>query len=129
MIEIWDKIIDEYKERLKELLNARRYDYKTVAKREIPNKSGIYVILDKEEALLYIGQSKRIRGRLIDDHLQNDKKGSAFRRNLSEFYHFEAEKEISQYIKNNCSFKYLELDKPKFVEHFANSVLKPKLNK
>ena len=127
--EDWDKTIGAYKKQLEELLRAEPHDFKAIKKREIPSVSGVYVIFGKAGDLLYVGQSKRLRGRLIDDHLQNDKIGSAFRRNLSECYDLGTEKEINQYILNNCSFKYVELEKPKLLEHFAISLLKPKLNK
>jgi excinuclease UvrABC nuclease subunit len=129
MMEDWDRAIKAYKKQLKELMYAKPCDFKAVRKRDIPSVSGVYVIFDKAGVLLYVGQSSRLRGRLIDDHLQNDKIGSAFRRNLSECYHLNTEKEITQYILDNCFFKYMELDKPKFLEHFAISLLKPKLNK
>lgn len=124
-----DKSIDLYKKQLNELLNAKPNEFKSIKKAAIPDKSGVYCIFDKVGVLLYVGQSTRLRRRLIDDHLQNDKQGSAFRRNLSEDYHLGSEKEITDYIVSDCSFKYVELDKPKLFEHFAISVLNPRLNR
>jgi len=129
MVEDWNRVIEVYKKQLKELMDVKPCYYKAIKKREIPSVSGVYAIFDKAEVLLYVGQSSRLRGRLINDHLKNDKAGSAFRRNLSECYHLNTEKEITQYVLDNCFFKYMELDTPKFLEHFAISLLKPKLNK
>ena len=125
----WDADIEIYKKQLEELLNSESHDFDAIRRKEIPNTGGVYIIFDKEKSFLYVGQSKRLRGRLVDDHLKNDKKGSAFRRNLSEGYHLATEKEITQYISANCSFKYIKLDKPKLLEYFVISLLKPKFNK
>lgn len=125
----WDNLIEDYKGQLKTLLSSKSHLFNSINRKEITDKSGVYAIFDKDSSLLYIGQSKNLKVRLICNHLQNDKIGSAFRRNLSEEYHLESEKEITQYILNNCFFKYMILDKPKPLEYFSISILKPKLNK
>jgi hypothetical protein len=129
MMDDWDKTIEAYKKQLEALLETKPCDFQGIKKKEIPSAGGVYAIFDKAGDLLYVGQSSRLRGRLIDDHLQNNKDGSAFRRNLSECYHLDSEKDITRYILENCSFKYIELDKPKLFEHFAICILNPKLNR
>lgn len=128
-MENWDNLIEDYKKQLKSLLDSEAYFFNSIRRKEVTDKPGVYVIFDKDLNLLYIGQSKNLKVRLIDNHLRNDKIGSAFRRNLSEEHHLESEKEITQYMLNNCSFKYIILDKPKSFEYFAISILKPKHNK
>ena len=128
-MEDWDNLIEDYKKQLKGLLDSKSHFFNSIKRKEIVDKSGVYVIFDKDSSLLYVGQSKNLKVRLIDNHLRNDKIGSAFRKNLSEEGHLESEEEITQYIFSNCSFKYMILDKPKYLEYFAISVLKPKLNK
>jgi hypothetical protein len=124
----WEQTIAEYKKQLVKLLEAPSSDFKGIKKKDIPDDRGVYAIFDRQQ-LLYIGQSKRLRGRLIDDHLQNDVKGSAFRRNVAGKFGLGTEKEITDFILANCSFKYCLADNPKLFEHFAISVLKPMLNR
>lgn len=128
-MEDWDKVIEIYKTQLKNLLSSKSHFFNSTKRKEIPDSIGIYVIFDKNSDLLYVGQSKNLARRLWDDHLHNDKIGSAFRRNLSECFRLNSEREITQYIVENCSFKYTVLDKPKFLEYFAISILTPKLNR
>lgn len=125
----WNKTIEEYKDLLQQLLEAPVYNFKGVSKKDLPGRSGVYAIFGINGVLLYVGQSSRLRGRLVEDHLQNDKQGSAFRRNLSERMGFVEEKQITQYIFNNCSFRFLELVSPKYFEYFTIAMLKPELNR
>ncbi len=125
----WDALIESYKKKVISLLDSETNLFNSIKRKEIPDKSGVYAIFGKDSSLLYIGQSKNLKVRLNDNHLRNDKIGSAFRKNLSKEYHLESEKEITQHILNNCSFKYVILDEPKPLEYFAISILKPKLNR
>lgn len=125
----YDKQIDSYIEQLEKLVASTSYDLLPENRKQIPKSAGIYIIFGKNQGLLYIGQSKNLQRRLIDDHLQNDKIGSAFRRNLADDKKLQTEKEITAYIRDNCYFKYMTLDSPKNLEHFAISVLTPKLNR
>ncbi len=125
----YDTLIDSYVKQLEKLVSSESYQFQSVERKQIPKQPGIYVIFNKSKELLYIGQSKNLQRRLIDDHLQNDKIGSAFRRNLSDALKLSSEKEITAHIRNNCYFKYMALDNPKNLEHFAIAVLTPKLNR
>ena len=122
-------VVNTYTQQLETLLKSNLCSFKTTDRKTIPNKSGIYAIFEHGSDLIYIGISGDIRRRIFGDHLTGDIKASAFRNNLSQHYNRKSEKAITDYITKNCTFKFMELDNPKYLEHFAVSVLKPKLNR
>ena len=126
-------IIDTYIRQLETLLKSKHYSFKTTDKKTIPKGNGIYGIFRRRSGLIYIGISKNIRRRIFGDHLTGDVKGSAFRKNLSQDRKRKSKRTtpraITDYIAKNCTFRFMKLNNPKYLEHFAISVLKPKLNR
>ncbi len=125
----FNKAIRAYSKQLKRLLESKIYPFNLPNRANIPAESGIYAIYEHNSDLLYIGISSNLRRRLFGDHVRGDRQASAFRRNLSNDYEIETEAKITNYLLKNCVFKYMTLSKPKYLEHFTISVLKPKLNR
>ena len=121
-------IVTVYSQQVETLLKSNLYPFKTDRK-TVSNKRGIYAIFEHDSYLIYIGISGNIRRRIFGDHLTGDIKASSFRNNLSQHYKLKPEKAITNYIAKNCTFRFMELKKPKYLEYFAISVLKPKLNR
>lgn len=119
-------------ESLNILVNSDKYEFSDLQSITIPTKPGLYAIYDSSgEHLLYIGESRSLRRRLLSDHLKGDKIGSSFRRNISQWLDVSEEVEISDYISHNCQFQFFQCDlkEAKRLEHFAIAVLEPILNK
>lgn len=123
------KRIEIYLKQLEKLFNSKSHFFNSVKRKDIPDRSGIYAIFKNNSDLLYIGVSKDLGKRILGDHLRSDITGSAFRKNLSEYYNLGSEKKIKEYILKNCYFKFMTLENPNHLEHFLISVLKPQLNK
>jgi len=97
--------------------------------KDIPEEPGLYAIYDENDVLIYIGQTSNLQRRLLRNHRSGNSRGSAFRRALMKDKEFENEKIMSSYIRNNCTFRYLPLQKElSAIEHFLIAVLEPKLN-
>jgi len=124
--------ISRYRAELNRLLHSATYEFSRIDRRDIPDVPGVYIIYDKTgRQILYVGESGDLRRRLFGDHRAGNRRGSAFRRALSRWKKMEDEKEIREYIIQNCSFQILpvpdKLERKRF-EHFAIAVLNPRLN-
>jgi len=121
-----------YRDRLSNLLDRPTYEFSRSDRRDIPDVPGVYIIYDKTaKQILYVGESDNVRRRLFGDHRSGNRRGSAFRRALSRWRKMEDEKEIREYIIQNCSFQVLPVPdklRRKRFEHFAIAVLSPLLN-
>ena len=109
------------------LLSARPF---TFAGAEVPERPGIYVIYGGGYPY-YVGQSKNLRRRLLVDHQKGNGKSSIFRRKLSLIKRFESEVTVTSYIREECAFRFLELESERErreLEHFATALLSPVLN-
>lgn len=121
-----------YKDELVRLLNSPTYEFLGQDRKNVPEAPGVYIIYQKVLGqVVYIGESDNLRRRLFSNHRSGNRRGSAFRRALSRWEKIEDEKEISEYIIQNCSFKFLlvsdKLERKRF-EHFTIAVLNPRLN-
>jgi excinuclease UvrABC nuclease subunit len=113
---------------LRRLLSARPFTFTSV---EVPERPGIYVIYDGGGRPCYVGQSRNLRRRLLVDHRVGNGKSSIFRRKLSLIKHFETEIAVTSYIREECAFRFLELESERErreLEHFATALLSPVLN-
>jgi len=121
-----------YRDRLQHLLDSPIHEFSRSDRKEIPDVPGVYIVYDKtKRQILYVGESGDLRRRLFGDHRAGNRRGSAFRRALSRWKKMEDEKEIKEYIVQNCSFQILPVPdklRRKRFEHFAIAVLSPTLN-
>ena len=111
------------------LINSEEISLKNLSSSEIPKEAGVYLILNKKE-IIYIGKSDNLRRRIISNHLKGDVIASILRKKIKRIYLLKDEKDISQWIKNNCSVKFMRLKGRdiSLLEHFAIAVLNPILN-
>jgi hypothetical protein len=68
---------------------------------------------------------------LLKQHRQGNVRGSQFRKALGQKYSLTSEAEISAYIRDNCSFQFLTVDKFEEIvrlEHFVTAILALVLN-
>jgi len=97
-----------------------------------PERLGVYVIYDKRvEATIYAGRTKNLRRRLLGDHKRGNIEGSQFRRALKRNLALKSESEITSYILQNCSFKFIvieEFEEMVRLEHFITAIIAPALN-
>jgi hypothetical protein len=103
------------------------FDFKS-----LPKVPGIYAIYDNDDSLIYVGKTNNLARRLLREHKSGNRRGSAFRRAMSIEKGLDEEAKLTSYILRNCKFQYLELSDERLlsaVEHFAISVLNPRLNK
>ena len=117
---------------MQNLLSQPSYNFSEASANDIPSSSGVYVIQDQaKNQLIYVGRTKNLRRRLLGDHKRGNIEGSQFRKSLGNSLGAESENAISEYIKENCNFRFLLV--PSFqetirLEHFATAILAPMLN-
>jgi excinuclease UvrABC nuclease subunit len=127
-----ESAIAVYSEKLKQILGQPVYRFATATSRRVPKESGIYIIHDvSSKQIIYAGRSKNLRVRLLQQHRQGNIRGSQFRKALGQKHNLNSETEISNYIRENCSFQFLPVENFEEMvrlEHFITAILAPTLN-
>ena len=118
---------------LNKLLAKTDYSFDEKSSSDSPKKSlGVYVICDKRtKEIIYAGRSKNLRRRLLGDHRRGNIDGSQFRKALGRSMGTTDENEISENIRQNCTYGYLPLKKFEDAvrfEHFITAIIGPVLN-
>lgn len=121
-----------YLEKLKQILDNPICNFCEATPEQVPAASGVYVIYDNSSnQMIYAGRSKNLRMRLLQQHKSGNIKGSQFRKALGQKHNLGGEAQISDYIKDNCSFKLLEVESFEEMvrlEHFITAIMAPILN-
>ena len=110
--------------------DKEKISFKFIKRGIINPKRGCYIIFDKDGKSIYVGRSKSLRGR-INQHRKSDSIASSFRRKIKKKYRFNTEEEVTNFIGENCSFIFIEIDDPKQeknFEHFLIALLDTELN-
>ena len=119
---------------LKQLLHGKIYGFSSAKPSDVPEEPGVYLISETKDdglTVIYIGQTRNLRRRILTNHRSGNRRASTFRRKLSKYRNLKTEEEISEYIRAKCSFQFLVLRedlKRNSLEHFAISLLNPELN-
>jgi len=117
---------------MEKLLTEASYNFAEASSKDVPERLGVYVIYDKRvEATIYAGRTKNLRRRLLGDHKRGNIEGSQFRRALKRNLALKSESEITSYILQNCSFKFIvieEFEEMVRLEHFITAIIAPALN-
>ena len=127
-----ESTLASYSEKLKQILNQPIYSFAEATSKQVPATSGVYVIYDhSSNQMVYAGRSKNLRARLLQQHKTGYIRGSFFRKNLGQKHNLDSVTKISNYIKDNCSFKLLEVksyEEMVRLEHFITAIMAPVLN-
>jgi len=127
-----ESTVASYSEKLKQVLNQPVYRFAEATSKQVPEASGVYVIYDSSSnQMIYAGRSKNLRIRLLQQHKSGNIRGSQFRKALGQKHNLDNAAKISDYIKDNCSFKLLEVESFEErvrLEHFITAILAPALN-
>ena len=105
-----ETIMDEAKELAKKLLGSKSSCYNEL--KDIPRKRGVYVIYNKKGKIIYVGESNKLKVRLLSDHISGESKisTSTFRKKLTkEPFNLQSGQEMLKWIKDNCSFCWIEI--------------------
>ena len=119
---------------LNKLLAKTDHSFDEVSSSGLPRSLGVYVICDKRtKEIIYAGRSKNLRRRLLGDHRRGNIDGSQFRKAFGRSMGTVDENEISENIRQNCTYGYLKIPPEKFedavrFEHFITAILGPVLN-
>ncbi len=117
---------------LKQLLSQPNHSFDEVSSTDVPRTLGVYVIYDKRIGkIIYAGRSKDLRRRLLGDHKRGNIDGSQFRKAFGRTLKTTDEKEISESIRQNCTFRYISIEKFEDAvrfEHFITAILAPVFN-
>ncbi len=106
-----------------ELLKKKPLDYDKIML--VPRKRGVYLIYNKQGKIMYVGESNKLRVRLLSDHISGEEKisTSTFRRKLTkEPFNLHSGKEMLNYIKTNCLFCWIEIE-DKDLCHLVEALL------
>lgn len=128
-----DSLIKQYKQIISELLRQPILNFDDELSKKIPKQPGIYRIFESNNLnkAIYIGKSKSLQRRIIGDHYTGDRIASTLKRKLINGEDLSNEKEVKNYLSNNCLVQFLMIqdkDLLTSIEHFAVAVLKPKWN-
>ena len=130
---MYQAIIAEYLDKLNRLLSNTDHSFDELPPVSVLSRSlGVYVIFDKRsKEVIYAGRSKNLRRRLLGDHRRGNIDGSQFRKALGRSIGTANEKEISEYIRKNCTYRFLKLnnfEEAVRLEHFITAIIGPVLN-
>ena len=130
---MYEDIIAEYLDKLNRLLSNTNHSFDELPPTSVLSRSlGVYVIFDKRsKEVIYAGRSKNLRRRLLGDHRRGNIDGSQFRKALGRSIGTANEEEISEYIRKNCTYRFLKLDnfeEAVRLEHFITAIIGPVLN-
>lgn len=118
-----EKIIDETKKLAKKLLENKSLCYTEL--KDIPRKRGVYLIYNKDGKIIYVGESNKLKVRLLSDHISGELKisTSTFRKKLTkEPFNLQSGKEMLRWIQDNCLFCWVEIE-DKDLCHLTESFL------
>jgi len=118
-----DYIISKAKELAQESLKKKPLAYSGI--KNVPRKRGVYLIYNKEDSIIYVGESNKLNVRLLSDHISGELKfsTSSFRRKLSKSpYNLKSGEEMLKWIKQNCLFSWTEIE-PKDICHLVEALL------
>jgi len=127
----YEAVASYFTQMLRELMASRIFSFKNVDFTLVPKKAGVYLILDEQGEVIYIGRTANLNRRLLGDHMRGNVRGSQFRKALMQNYELKSEKQVSSYIKEKCSLKFKiveNIEERIRLEHFATAVLAPILN-
>ena len=117
---------------MNKLLDGPRLSFSKASPSDVRKEPGVYVIFDKRvNAIIYTGRTKDLKRRLLRDHKSGNVRGSQFRKALQQRFTLKSEKDITDYILENCSFQFIiikEFEEMVRLEHFTTAVLAPILN-
>ena len=130
---MYEDIIAEYLDKLNRLLSNTDHSFEELPSTSVLSRSlGVYVIFDKRsKEVIYAGRSKNLRRRLLGDHRRGNIDGSQFRKALGRSIGTANEEEISEYIRKNCTYRFLKLEyfeEAIRLEHFITAIIGPSLN-
>jgi excinuclease UvrABC nuclease subunit len=126
----YENIALQYIGKVKELLTSQNFSFRN-KNSNVPDEAGVYAIFNERNEVIYIGRTRNLRRRLLGNHRSGNIRGSQFRRALMQNYGLKDEDEISNYIRQKCAFKFMEIKDPVErvkLEHFATAILAPTLN-
>lgn len=114
----------------KELLAFNVENFKSV----LPEYGGVYHIVEKADNIFYsfyIGESSNLQRRIFKNHLMGSRQVSTLKRKLIISKMFSDEDAVKKHLLDRCMIQFIkienEADRSSF-EHFAISILRPKLN-
>lgn len=126
-------IAEDYKRMLERLCSSPKIELFDIESSKITSSSGVYIIYNKKtDNIMYVGESKNLRQRILKNHIQGNVHGSVFRGAVKELHKFDNEDEITKFIKANCSIQLEEIKNARdrmLFEHFSIAVLNPPYNK
>jgi excinuclease UvrABC nuclease subunit len=123
----YENVASKYIEKVRALLASSSFRFED----NVPNKAGVYAVFNERNEVIYIGRTRNLRRRLLGNHRSGNIRGSQFRRALMQNYGLKDENEISNHIRQKCTFKFMEIEDPVErvrLEHFATAILAPTLN-
>jgi excinuclease UvrABC nuclease subunit len=128
---MYEDVAIKYVGKVKELLASPSFSFRIATSDRVPDKAGVYVIYNEHDEIIYDGRTNNLRRRLLDNHKSGNVIVSQFRRALMQNYGLKDEGEISNYIRQKCTFKFKNIEdsvERVRLEHFATAILAPTLN-
>lgn len=121
-----DKTLQEAEFLSNKLISIR--PQKAESRKAIPPIGGVYLIY-RNDKVIYVGKTKKLRRRIHTDHLSSELKDtmSAFRRSVNAKHDIPFGPEMREWILDKCRFAYLEVednDMRSLVEALLISILR-----
>ena len=129
---LYKEVISKYATMMMKLLSEPKHSFAETSSANVPKDPGVYIIYNKTaKRIIYAGRTSNLRRRLLGDHKRGNIEGSQFRKALKRDQVLSSEREITNYILENCSFQFMKVDNFENMirlEHFTTAVLAPTLN-
>jgi len=128
-----DSNISKNRKFLDDLLVSSSYSFDSKLRSTLPEKPGIYIIIDLGGEVLRAGSTKTsnsLRQRIYQNHLMGNQTGN-IRHQLVANGICDNLDEAKTFLKHNCKVQWIEIidsDDRKWAEHFMLSTLQPKFS-
>ena len=113
---------------LRKLLAKPALWFKDLERCDIPEIAGVYLISVRGEPY-YIGRTRRLKGRVWDDHFKGDFDSGRLKKYLVDTGECKDKENATQFIKRFARVQWLEVKslRPRaFLECYATAILQPK---
>lgn len=117
-----DKIFNKITNIMEKIDKCKEIEFCNLKPTTLREDAGVYIIQEKKtKEVFYVGRTINLSQRLYTNHLQGNLSTARLKKYLVEdnqrFPNIKTKEDAKEYIKNNCSFKYIKVKEYKERGH------------